>query len=326
MKLDQPFVRLPFRFDVDQLSVELKQFQAQQWIAHPNRLKGNAAIPLISLNGLDNDDFVGHMSPTPHLERCDYIQQVMASFGEVLSRSRLMHLSGNCDVSEHVDFNYHWYSRVRIHIPITTNPGVVFHCGDEKIHMLAGECWIFDSWRRHKVVNSSSEDRVHLVIDTAGSSRFWNLVRRMQGLDDAEIIRQSQLLKFDSMRNPEIRTERFNVSPIMAPGELEAIANDLISDFSQHAGNPHFLVDHYTNLLSDLAKDWRETWLLYGYHQEGVKQYKTILQRTVKALNPDPRALITSSNQVGVNPVIMQRIIRAALNIEQLPGFLTGDL
>jgi hypothetical protein len=321
MKLDQPFVRLPFRFDVDRLKTELHQFDAQHWMAHPNRLQGNAAIPLVSQNGGNNDAFVGHMQMTPHLQRCGYMQQVMASFGEVLARSRLMRLGGKCEVSEHVDFNYHWYSRVRIHIPITTNPDVLFYCGDQRIHMQAGECWIFDSWRRHKVVNNSSQDRVHLVIDTSGSSRFWSTVRSMQLLADDEIKNRTQMLAFDPQAKPIIRTERFNVAPVMAPGELESIADTLVADFSQHAGNSPSLVEHYTRLLSDLAKDWREAWLLYGYQRDGLPQYQQILQRTVQQLDPDPRALVTASNQVGVNPIIMQRIIRAALNSELLDDF-----
>ena len=321
MKLAQPFVRLPFRFDVDRLKTELGQFEAQQWIAHPNQMRGNAAIPLVSQNGADNDEFVGHMQVTPHLQRSGYMQQLMASFGEVLARSRLMRLGSNCDVSEHVDFNYHWYSRVRVHVPITTNPDVLFYCGDEKIHMQAGECWIFDSWRRHKVVNSSCEDRVHLVIDMCGSSRFWNTVRRMQSLTDADIVEQTQLLEFDPNAKSQIRTERFNVAPVMSPGELEAIATDLVIDFAQHRGNMPELVEQYTNLLDDLAKDWREAWLLYGYQQDGIVAYQKILRSAVQKLHTDPRALVTASNQVGVNPIIMQRIIRAALNPEQLPAF-----
>ncbi|MFT4636094.1 MAG: hypothetical protein ACI9OI_001894, partial [Chitinophagales bacterium] len=209
----------------------------------------------------------------------------------------------------------------RVHVPITTNPGVLFYCGNEKIHMQAGECWIFDSWRRHKVVNSSCEDRVHLVIDMCGSSRFWNTVRRMQSLTDADIVKQTQLLEFDPNTKPQIRTERFNVAPVMSPGELEAIATDLVIDFAQHRGNNPDLVEQYTNLLDDLAKDWREAWLLYGYQQDGIVSYQKLLQNAVQKLHTDPRALVTASNQVGVNPIIMQRIIRAALNPEQLPAF-----
>ncbi|MFT6100690.1 MAG: hypothetical protein ACJAYF_003251 [Arenicella sp.] len=324
MKLDQPFIRLPFCFDVDRLKSELDQFDAQHWMAHPNRMHGNAAIPLVSQNGENNDEFIGHMKMTAHLQRCDYLQQVMASFGEVLARSRLMRLAAKSEVSEHVDFNYHWYSRVRIHIPITTNPDVLFYCGDEKINMQAGECWIFDSWRRHKVVNNSSEHRVHLVVDTSGSSRFWKMLRRMQSLADADIVKQTQLVEYQPHAKPKLRTERFNIAPVMAPGELEAIADALVADFSAYPGNNQDLVKHYTHLLSDLAKDWREAWLLYGYQYAGVSVYQAVLQRAVQKFNPDPRALVTMSNQLGVNPIIMQRIIRAALNPDLLAEFLTS--
>jgi len=102
---------------------------------------------------------------------------------------------------------------------------------------------------------------------------------------------------------------------VMAPGEMEAIAKDLIADFSQHSKNNPALVKHYSELLSDLAKDWRETWLLHGYEVSGKQHYQAVLETTVRKLKPEPRALVTSSNNVGVNPIIMQRIIRAALNL-----------
>ena len=122
MELSQPFIQLPFRFDVQRLQYELSQFQQSDWMEHPSGLVGNLAIPLISANGTDNNDFNGRMLPTGHLQRCDYIQQVMAGFGETLARSRLMRLDAGAEVTAHVDFNYHWYSRVRIHIPIVTKP------------------------------------------------------------------------------------------------------------------------------------------------------------------------------------------------------------
>src|SRR3546814_15174248 len=39
--------------------------------------------------------------------------------------------------------------------------------------MGAGECWIFDTWRRHGVVNTGDVDRIHLVMDTVGGTEFW---------------------------------------------------------------------------------------------------------------------------------------------------------
>lgn len=328
MKLSQPFVRLPFQFDADQLKSELSTFNDSDWMEHPSKLAGNLAIPLVSLNGQRNNDFEGRMDTTPELCKCEYMQQVMGSFNEVLSRSRLMRLNAGAEVSEHVDFNYHWYSRVRIHVPITTTPEVIFHCGDQAIHMQAGECWIFDSWRRHKVINGSGKDRVHLVIDTAGSSRFWQMVRDMEGFgtatNDAGLNDKIKLYDYLPGRQCQLKTERFNIAPVMAPGELEAIANELIADLDMHPQNDRTLALHYRTLLLNLAKDWRETWLLHGYQRTGWQAYRQLLARTANQLHPNPRALISGSNQVGLNPIIMQRLIHAALNVEHMDTFLSN--
>ena len=180
MKLPAEFYRLPYRFDVDRLVEEVAGIPEKSWIPHPDQHRGNTALPLISLYGEDNNLFHGPMMTTPHLARLEYIQQVIGSLGEVYGRSRLMRLEPGCEVPLHTDTNYHWYNRVRIHVPITTTPEVIFHCGDKQTHMAAGECWIFDAWRQHRVVNDSDQTRVHLVFDTAGSSRFWDTVARSE--------------------------------------------------------------------------------------------------------------------------------------------------
>ena len=325
MKLAQPFVRLPYQFDALQLGREIAELSDDAWMEHPSKLVGNLAIPLISLNGQRNNDFNGPMASTPELLSCDYMQQVMASFGEVLARSRLMRLNAGAEVSEHVDFNYHWYSRVRIHIPIITNPQVIFHCGDQAIHMRAGECWIFDSWRRHKVINASDQDRIHLVIDTSGSSRFWQTVRDMEnfGVDDTapQLKAKIKVHPYRPGQSVNIKTERYNIAPVMAPGELEAIANELIGAIENNPENDAELSNRYRNLLVSLAKDWHETWHIYGYEEAGWVKYRELLGRAASQLDPNPRALINGSNQVGLNPIIMQRLIHAAINVEQMGDY-----
>ena len=325
MKLAQPFVRLPYQFDALQLASEIIELSDDAWMEHPSKLVGNLAIPLISLSGQRNNDFDGPMAATPELLSCDYMQQVMGSFGEVLARSRLMRLDAGAQVSEHVDFNYHWYSRVRIHIPIVTNPQVIFHCGDQAIHMRAGECWIFDSWRRHKVINASDKDRVHLVIDTSGSSRFWQTVREMEsfGIQDNTAQLQDKIISFPYKPGQQnsIKTERYNIAPVMAPGEFEAIANELIYDIESNSDNDSQLSTKYKNLLINLAKDWRENWHLHGYEEAGWVKYRELLGRAASQLDPNPRALVNGSNQVGLNPIIMQRLIHAALNVEQMGAY-----
>lgn len=292
---------------------------------HPSKMAGNSALPLISHLGERNHKFEGQMRPTQYLKKAPYMKQVMTTFDEVLSRSRLMRLSPGAQVSEHVDFNYHWYSRVRIHIPITTNPEVIFYCGRNAVHMRAGEAWLFDSWRRHRVVNDWSEERVHLVIDLAGSSRFWNLVRKIELVNTSETdFRQTASeieVPYCEGKTCRLRTEKFNVAPVMSPGELEALITDLIDNFSSQPQNDPQIIDEYKANLYDLANDWRETWHLFGYDQEGWPRYKELLNKTANSLRKNPRALVTSGNEIGVNPIIIQRILTAALNVDQVLEF-----
>ena len=188
MEFNQPFLRLPWRFDVAALSNEVAGLPDDFWLAHPSGLPGNSAVPLVSVNGEMNHAFDGAMKATKALTSSPYLSQVVSSFNEVVARSRLMRLEPGAEVAEHVDFNYHWVSRVRIHVPIITAPGVVFYCGEESVHMGAGESWLFDSWRRHRVVNASDVRRVHLVIDLAGSSRFWQTVRQAETLSPINVL------------------------------------------------------------------------------------------------------------------------------------------
>src|ERR1039457_1882875 len=134
MKLAKPFYRLPVRFDASRLREEIAELPPDAWAEHPNDIKGNRSLRLISVDGGENDHVDGIMLPTPHLQRLPYIRQVLASFGVVWSRSRLLRLEPFAGVPPHADINYHWFNRVRMHVPIVTHPLVRFYCGDESVH------------------------------------------------------------------------------------------------------------------------------------------------------------------------------------------------
>ncbi|MBT8076930.1 MAG: aspartyl/asparaginyl beta-hydroxylase domain-containing protein [Gammaproteobacteria bacterium] len=329
MEISRPFIRLPWAFDAQRMAEEVSGIDPTAWMQHPSRLTGNSAAALISRDGGDNDDFEGAMALTAHLRASPYLQQVLASFGEVLGRSRLMKLSAGSEVATHVDFNYHWYTRVRIHIPVVTNSGVTFSCGDRSLNMRAGDSWIFNSWRRHRVVNDSGDDRIHLVVDTSGSARFWQIVREMEAmspeeneqLDDSKL----QFVAYDPAARPAILTERFNIAPVMAPGEMDALVQDLVSDFESNPDNDPELVTRYKRLMFDMCKNWRELWHLYGYQRAGWPHYRRLLESVRRQLHPDRRALATSSNDLGVNPVIIQRILRPALAVDEFDHFVDPD-
>lgn len=322
MELDRPFLQLPVLFDPAVLSTEVNRLAAGDWLAHPSGLPGNTAVPLVAIDGEPRDGFDGPMAATQALRHCPYLLQVICSFGEVVARSRLMRLAPGAEVQEHVDFNYHWYSRVRIHVPIMTAPTVRFFCGPEEVHMAPGEAWLFDSWRRHRVVNGSAQDRIHLVIDIAGSAAFWRMVR---GVQRAATPPEPTIIPYAEDLKPRLMTERFPAAPVMAPGEMSAIVGELIRDCSANPNNDAEALQYYHDLLFDLVHDWRNHWSLYGFMEEGINGYQTLLQRTQVALKPDPRVLVTQSNNVGINPIINQRILAAALKPRRVREFATGS-
>lgn len=315
MKLDTEFIRLPYRFDVERLTAEVKALPESAWIDHPNDYKGNLAVPLISLRGEDNNDFNGEMKPTPHLAQCEYIQQVIASFGEVFGRSRLMRLEGNSEVKEHADGHYHWYSRVRIHVPIITYPEVVFHCGDKQVHMGAGECWIFNSWLKHRVVNPTPHTRVHLVIDTTGSADFWQTVSHAEWpfKPHKNTLKPTQFIGYEPGKTVNILTEKYNVLPVLAPGEVESLVEDLIADYLQNIKNDVSAMAQYTDVLRGFCKEWRRTWALYGFESSGLVHYDALTKNTMIQLKNIHSAIAVASNEYDVIQLFMSRVIAVAI-------------
>src|SRR3546814_12347610 len=56
---------------------------------------GNSALPLATTDGaVESDELGGDMRPTPWLQQCPCIMQVMDALGATWGRSRLMRLSG----------------------------------------------------------------------------------------------------------------------------------------------------------------------------------------------------------------------------------------
>ncbi len=54
----------------------------------------------------------------------------------------------------------------RYHVILQGCPGSLFRAGDETVNMRTGEVWWFNHLAEHEVVNNSSDDRIHLLVDT----------------------------------------------------------------------------------------------------------------------------------------------------------------
>jgi hypothetical protein len=315
MKLEHEFYKLPLHFDVERLRQELAGFAESDWQKHPSEYKGNLAIPLISVNGGINDDFAGPMQATPHLKRSPYMQQVIASFQSVCSRSRLMRLEGQHEVPLHSDINYHWWSRVRIHIPIVTTPDVIFHCGLQQVHMAPGEAWIFDSWKMHRVVNPSGKTRVHLVIDTAGSPEFWALVSKSAIVSSAPVNQvelRPELVPFQPAEKVKLLTERYNVPVVMSAGEVGAMLEVLIQDVLSYSENSRAGLDRFVVIANGFQLQWRSIWAVHGPDENGWPDYERLVEKTRVQLFAFDSPLL--SNRSVAAQVMYARILVAAFN------------
>jgi hypothetical protein len=297
VKLARHFYRLPVRFDVERLRAEVEALPADAWSRHPSEYEGNTAARLITVGGTQNDSVGGEMQPTQALLASPYLQQVLASFATVWSRSRLMRISGGGSVPQHSDMNYHWYHRVRVHIPVITRPEVRFHCADQNVHMAAGEAWIFDNWREHKVLNPARDARIHLVADTAGTSEFWRLVAQGQTENFGQQNPDSRLIAFDPAARPKLLIERFNVAPLMPAAEVEQLAFDLLADLAPADERPESAaaVGQFVSLIVDFCHDWRSLWYLVGDAPDARKQYEKLVAFTRQKLGELPPLRVAST-------------------------------
>ncbi len=250
------------------------------------------------------------MKPTPALQHLPYVRQVLASFAVVWGRSRLMRLAPGAQVVEHADINYHWHYRVRIHIPVITRPEVIFHCGGDQVHMAAGEAWLFDSWRLHRVDNPTDQERIHLVADTTGTAAFW----RFAGLS-AQPGTAVQHHHYDPIRNVPLLLERITLAPVMAPAEVDLLLTDVRAELMPLEDSPegNARLSLYRQLLDAFGRDWRQCYLLYGENRDGWKDYAALRQDLRTASRAAAEGLVMRSNGVHAHRVLEAKLLRALL-------------
>ena len=307
MRLSRPFQRLKVQFDAARLREEIAGIPEHAWAPHPNGIPGNSSIRLISVGGGENDEVSGPMAMTPHLAGAPYIRQVLHSFGVVWGRTRLMRLAAGASVTAHADINYHWFRRVRVHIPILTRPEVLFHCGEEAVHMAPGEAWLFDNWRQHRVDNPTAFERIHLVADTSGGSSFWHFVATSQLPETRDVVH-----RYDERREAMPLTEQTDKPPVMPPAEVELLIWDLRSELTTLDDSPPALerLVQYHALLDNFCKDWRQIYALHGEREAGRQDFLGIRDNMRHASLKLADDIVARTNRVNAHVVLDARLLR----------------
>ena len=293
MRFTQPFLKLPIRFDAAALEAEVRGLPASAWVPHPTGFPGNEAVRLVTVGGRPSDDFDGPMRPTENLARCPYIQEVVAKIDGVWTRSRLMGLGAGAEVPLHVDSHYHWRTHIRIHIPVITDPKVLFTCGDETVHMAPGECWIFDSFRFHRVENGWTERRVHLVLDTVMTPSLRKLIDAAQ----AEPAAEPKYLAPGAGPRTQLRFEQFNAPAIMSAWEIRGHAAFI---FDQATDDPR--VPALRDRIERCAEDWAAVWAQFGPSIQGLPLYRGLLaQCRAEIVQPANKDVMLTNEAALIN-------------------------
>jgi hypothetical protein len=313
MHLPKAFFKLPRRFDAERLRAEVAAMPADAWVPHPNGISGNSSVRLISADGGENDRVDGDMRATRHFAHAPYMRQLLASFGVAWSRTRLLRLAPGVGVPAHADINYHWFNRVRLHIPVITREEVRFHCDGASVHMGAGEAWVFDNWRLHHVVNPTPDERIHLVADTAGNAAFWQLVGSSE---DAGV--QSASLAYDPRANATLLTERSVLRPVMIPAELELLVGNLRGELlaQSETVDSRLRLTRYHGLLDAFVRDWRHFYLLHGEDPAGRGDFIRLRDTVRVASRTLAEGLVLRTNRVASHQVLEGRVLRVCLGAE----------
>ncbi len=305
MKIDRPLLKLPRQYCARTLAAEVAALPPSAWLAHPGRIMGNDAVPLITPDGTITNAFAGPMAPTDHLRACPYILEIMADLEAVWGRSRLMGLAPGAIVPEHVDVGHYWRTHLRIHIPVVTNPGVAFTCEGETVNMAAGECWIFDSFRIHDVRNSGSEKRIHLVLDTVGGEKLWDLMREGEraGRDPAA----AKFIAPGSVATGNLRYEQINTPDIMSVWEVRCHV-----DFLLEQAEPGDLLDITRQQLERFLHEWGALWAQFGADSVAQPSYQALIEQIRRELQRIQTGRLVLPNGVPLDRALNELVFMAA--------------
>jgi hypothetical protein len=169
---------------------------------------------------------------------------------------------------------------------------------------------VFDNWRLHRVENPTPDERIHLVADTSGSASFWQLVAQSEAPD----VRVHEL-PYDLARTAPLLTERTTLAPVMSPGEIDLLVNDLRAELAPANDSPEERIrfSRYHALLDAFCRDWRQLYALYGTEREGWDEFTRLRDSVRGASRSLAEGLVLRTNRVAAHAVLEGRVLRAML-------------
>jgi hypothetical protein len=132
--------------------------------------------------------------------------------------------------------------------------------------MRAGECWVFDTWRPHDVSNGGGATRVHLVLDTDGGERLWDLI------EEAEPGTGTRTPATHSADIGSLKFEQVNAPGIMTPWEVASHIALIAAEADESA-----LAQAVVKRLGRFEAGWAAAWAQFGPSPAGESEYRRLL-------------------------------------------------
>jgi hypothetical protein len=181
-------VLLPLRFDAAALAADVAGFDEADWVRHPVRENYDgqwSALPLRAPAGETHPIRLIYPDPcatafvdTPLLGRAPAVRAALALFQCRLRTVRLLRLAPGSTIKRHEDGGLDpGHGMLRIHIPILTEPDVLFLLNDMPVTMTPGSAWYLRLSDPHEVVHRGKADRVHLVVDCWSNAWLLGMLR-----------------------------------------------------------------------------------------------------------------------------------------------------
>jgi hypothetical protein len=169
---DRVAVCLRRGYDVDKLLIDLRSLRDVPSAPQPGPYhKGEwTGIALHSMGGKQSvfPSAAGteYYRGTEALTRTPYFNQILDELQCPKEVVRILFLPPGGHIKDHFDFHTSFqFGLLRLHIPIITNPDVVFIIDGTRVSWQPGELWFGDFSKVHSVRNDGTMVRVHMVID-----------------------------------------------------------------------------------------------------------------------------------------------------------------
>ena len=247
--LSIPFVQLPIAFDPSPLLESIQKIGPEHWSQH--RLKNLRSIPLVEWTH-------GKPSWCSAIDLLPILKHILHAWDAPIGESRVSVLQPGAKVEEHVDIDYYWKHRFRVHLILQTNTDALFGCDGQVLSLPAGQVWVSNNWAPHWIANNGTSDRIHIVIDTLGSPLLQKWINdgwkstssTPQPMSDA----LGSLPHRENEKRPPLET--FSKGTFRTVGEVQEIISDCLNDIAglTHASE----LERCRTMLTMFSQEWRQ--------------------------------------------------------------------